>query len=160
MSACILNFPSDRPAVCRAFMVAEPDYLTLDGHGDQQFVTDWQLGNALGYANPTAAVEQLFAKHAVELGWHSLLVNLHQSEHDGRTRVRVFDLEGAMRVCKLAKTPAAGLLYARLGAMAIADFAVDVGSGAGPRAPVIPLPLCRPLHRCGKGAYEAETLSR
>ncbi len=160
MSACILQFPCIRPAVCRAVFVAEPDYLTIDGYGEQQFVTDWQLGHALGYADPAAAVEQIFCKHAVELGWHSLLVDLHQSEHDGRTRARVFDLEGAMRVCKLAKTPAAGLLYARLGVMAIADFAVSVGSGAGPRAPVIPFPQRRPQRSCGKGFYESESFAQ
>ncbi len=159
MSACILNFPA-RLAVCRTFLVAEPDYLTIDGHGDQLYVTDWQLGYALGYAEPVAAVEQLYAKHAVELGGNSFLANLHQAEPDGRTRVRAFDLEGAMRLCKLARTPAAGLLYAHLGAMAIADFAVGVGSGAGPRAPVIPLSLCRLQRGFGKGSHETETFGR
>ncbi len=156
MSASVLKFPNVRPAVCRTFLVAEPDYLTIDGHGDQQYITDWQLGHALGYAAPADAVDQLFVKHAVELSWHSFLVNLRQAERDGRTRVRVFDLEGAMRVCKLARTPAAGMLYAHLGAMAIADFAVDTGSEAGPRAPVIPFPLCKP----GKGGHVSEAFNR
>lgn len=149
MSARILTFPASRTAVCRSYLEAEPDYLTVDGYADQQYVTSWQLGHALGYANPSAAVDQLFKKHAAELSWHSLLVDLHQPEPDGCTRVRVFDLEGAMRVCKLARTPAAGLLFARFGAMAIADFAVDAGSGARFRALVIPFP---PRKRsCGKG---------
>ncbi|MBG0847947.1 hypothetical protein H3222_22375 [Pseudomonas chengduensis] len=133
----VIQFPSVRPAVNCIGLAGEPEYVTVAEHGEQLFVTDRQLGRALGYVDPLAAIEQLFAKHGDELGWHSFLIDLHQAEPEGRTRVRVFDLEGAMRVCKLANTPAAGLLYGRLGGRAIAEFVVVA---AGPTAQVLPFP--------------------
>ena len=132
----IIQFPSVRPAVNCIALAGEPEYVTVAEHGEQLFVTDRQLGLALGYVEPLAAIEQLFAKHSDELG--SFLIDLYQAEPEGRTRVRVFDLEGAMRICKLARTPAAAMLYARLGGRAIAEFVVV---DAGPKAQVLPQPF-------------------
>lgn len=144
----IIQFPSVRPAVNCIALVGEPEYVTVAEHGEQLFVTDRRLGEALGYVEPLAAIEQLFTKHHDELGWHSLLIDLHQAEPEGRTRVRVFDLEGAMRICKLARTPAAGLLYGRLGARAIAEFVVE---DVGPKAQVLPFPQRKKPRKPGKG---------
>ncbi|TRO41713.1 hypothetical protein EQ832_01475 [Pseudomonas sp. ALS1131] len=141
----IIQFPSVRPAVNCVELPGEPEYVTVAEHGEQLFVTDRQLGQALGYVEPLVAIEQLFAKHRDELG--SFLIDLHQAEPEGRTRVRVFDLEGAMRICKRARTPAAGLLYVRLGSRAIAEFVVvDVG----PRAQVLPFPQRKKPRKPGK----------
>ena len=140
----VIQFPSVRPAVNCIGLAGEPEYVTVAEHGEQLFVTDRQLGLALGYVEPLVAIEQLYAKHRDELG--SFLIDLHQAEPEGRTRVRVFDLEGAMRVCKLANTPAAGLLYARLGSRAIAEFIVP----SGPMAPVLPFPKPKKPRKSGK----------
>ena len=142
----IIQFPSVRPAVNCIELPGEPEYVTVAEHGEQLFVTDRQLGQALGYVEPLVAIEQLFAKHRDELG--SFLIDLHQAEPEGRTRVRVFDLEGAMRICKLARTPAAAMLYARLGGRAIAEFVVD---GAGPTAQVLPFPQRKKPRKPSKG---------
>ncbi|NMY40906.1 hypothetical protein HBN76_06295 [Pseudomonas sp. WS 5013] len=142
----VIQFPSVRPAVNCIGLAGEPEYVTVAEHGEQLFVTDRQLGLALGYVEPLVAIEQLYAKHRDELG--SFLIDLHHAEPEGRTRVRVFDLEGAMRVCKLARTPAAGLLYARLGSRAIAEFVVE---DAGPKAQVIPFPQRKKPRKPGKG---------
>lgn len=142
----VIQFPSVRPAVNCIGLAGEPEYVTVAEHGEQLFVTDRQLGLALGYVEPLVAIEQLYAKHRDELG--SFLIDLHQAEPEGRTRVRVFDLEGAMRICKLARTPAAGLLYARLGSRAIAEFIVE---DAGPKAQVIPFPQRKKPRKPGKG---------
>lgn len=141
----VIQFPSVRPAVNCIELPGEPEYVTVVEHGDLLFVTDRQLGKALGYVEPLVAIEQLLTKHRDELG--SFLIDLHQAEPEGRTRVRVFDLEGAMRVCKLARTPAAGLLYARLGARAIAEFVV---TDVGPRALVLPFPKRKKPRKAGK----------
>ncbi len=142
----VIQFPSVRPAVNCIGLAGEPEYVTVAEHGEQLFVTDRQLGLALGYVEPLVAIEQLYAKHRDELG--SFLIDLHQAEPEGRTRVRVFDLEGAMRICKLARTPAAGLLYARLGSRAIAEFIVE---DAGPKAQVIPFPQRKKPRKPRKG---------
>ena len=142
----VIQFPSVRPAVNCIGLPGEPEYVTVAEHGEQLFVTDRQLGLALGYVEPLVAIEQLYAKHRDELG--SFLIDLHQAEPEGRTRVRVFDLEGAMRICKLARTPAAGLLYARLGSRAIAEFIVE---DAGPKAQVIPFPQRKKPRKPRKG---------
>ncbi|WP_313118001.1 hypothetical protein [Ectopseudomonas guguanensis] len=142
----IIQFPSVRPAVNCIALAGEPEYVTVAEHGEQLFVTDRQLGLALGYVEPLAAIEQLFAKHSDELG--SFLIDLYQAEPEGRTRVRVFDLEGAMRICKLARTPAAAMLYARLGGRAIAEFVVV---DAGPKAQVLPFPKRKKARKPGKG---------
>ena len=62
--------------------------------------------------------------------------------------MRVFDLEGAMRICKLARTPAAAMLYALLGGRAIAEFLVV---DAGPKAQVLPFPKRKKARKPGKG---------
>ncbi len=142
----VIQFPSVRPAVNCIGLAGEPEYVTVAEHGEQLFVTDRQLGLALGYVEPLVAIEQLYVKHRDELG--SFLIDLHQAEPEGRTRVRVFDLEGAMRICKLARTPAAGLLYARLGSRAIAEFIVE---DAGPKAQVIPFPQRKKPRKPRKG---------
>lgn len=142
----IIQFPSVRPAVNCIALAGEPEYVTVVDYGEQLFVTDRQLGRALGYVEPLAAIEQLFAKHRDELG--SFLIDLYQAEPEGRTRVRVFDLEGAMRICKLARTPAAAMLYARLGGRAIAEFVVV---DAGPKAQVLPFPKRKKARKPGKG---------
>ena len=142
----IIQFPSVRPAVNCIALAGEPEYVTVAEHGEQLFVTDRQLGLALGYVEPLAAIEQLFAKHSDELG--SFLIDLYQAEPEGRTRVRVFDLEGAMRICKLARTPAAAMLYARLGGRAIAEIVVV---DAGPKAQVLPFPKRKKARKPGKG---------
>ena len=142
----VIQFPSVRPAVNCIGLAGEPEYVTVAEHGEQLFVTDRQLGLALGYVEPLVAIEQLYAKHRDELG--SFLIDLHQAEPEGRTRVRVFDLEGAMRICKLARTPAAGLLYARLGSRAIAEFIVE---DDGPKAQVIPFPQRKKPRKPRKG---------
>ena len=142
----IIQFPSVRPAVNCIALAGEPEYVTVAEHGEQLIVTDRQLGLALGYVDPLAAIEQRFAKHSDELG--SFLIDLYQAEPEGRTRVRVFDLEGAMRICKLARTPAAAMLYARLGGRAIAEFVVV---DAGPKAQVLPFPKRKKARKPGKG---------
>ncbi|USR38081.1 hypothetical protein L1F06_015530 [Ectopseudomonas hydrolytica] len=142
----IIQFPSIRPAVNCIALAGEPEYVTVVEYGEQLFVTDRQLGLALGYVEPLAAIEQLCAKNGDELG--SFLIDLHQAEPEGRTRVRVFDLEGAMRICKLARTPAAAMLYARLGGRAIAEFVVV---DAGPKAQVLPFPKRKKARKPGKG---------
>lgn len=144
----ILQFPSVRPAVNCIALAGEPEYVTVAEHGEQLFVTDRHLGKALGYVDPLVAIEQLFARHRAELGWHSFLIDLHQAEPEGRTRVRVFDLEGAMRICKLAKTPAAGLLYGRLAGRAVVEFVVE---DVGPKAQVLPFPKRKKPRKPGKG---------
>ena len=141
----VIQFPSVRPAVNCIELVGEPEYVTVAEHGDLLFVTDRQLGQALGYVEPLVAIEQLFAKYRDEMG--SFLIDLHQVEPEGRTRVRVFDLEAAMRICKLARTPAAGLLYARLGGRAIAEFVVGT---AGAMAQVLPFPQRKKPRKPGK----------
>lgn len=142
----IIQFPCIRPAVNCIALAGEPEYVTVVDYGEQLFVTDRQLGRALGYVEPLAAIEQLCAKHGDELG--SFLIDLHQAEPEGRTRVRVFDLEGAMRICKLARTPNAALLYARLGGRAIAEFVVG---DVGPKALVLPFPKRKKARKPGKG---------
>lgn len=131
----VIQFPSVRPAVNCIALPGEPEYVTVAEHGEQLFVTDRRLGLALGYVDPVVAIEQLISKHRDDLG--SFLIDLNQAEPEGRTRVRVFDLEGAMRICKLARVPAAALLYARLGSRAIAEFVVG---DVGPLAQVLPFP--------------------
>lgn len=142
----IIQFPSIRPAVNCIGLPGEPEYVTVVDYGEQLFVTDRQLGRALGYVDPLAAIEQLYAKHRDELV--SFLIDLHQAEPEGRTRVRVFDLEGAMRICKLARTPAAAMLYARLGGRAIAEFVVV---DFGPSAKVLPFVHRKGMHSEGVG---------
>ena len=143
----IIQFPSVRPAVNCIVLPPEPEYVTVAEYGEQLFVTDRQLGQALGYVEPLEAIGKLLAKHRDEPG--SFLIDLHQAEPEGRTRVRVFDLEAAMRVCKHARTPAAGLLYARLGGRAIAEFVV--GDDAGPTAKVFQFPKRKKTRKQGKG---------
>mgnify|MGYP003690882989 CR=1 FL=1 len=142
----IIQFPSIRPAVSCIALAGEPEYVTVVEYGEQLFVTDRQLGRALGYVDPLAAIEQLFAKHRNDLG--SFLIDLGKPEPEGRTRVRVFSLEDAMRICKLARTPNAALLYARLGGRAIAEFVVG---DVGPKALVLPFPKRKKARKPGKG---------
>lgn len=45
----VIQFPSDRQVVSRFTLSDGVDCITLDGYGDQLFVTDRALGEALGY---------------------------------------------------------------------------------------------------------------
>lgn len=142
----IIQFPSIRPAVNCIELPGEPEYVTVVEYGEQLFVTDRQLGRALGYVEPLAAIEQLCAKYRDDFG--SFLIDLGKPEPEGRTRVRVFSLEDAMRICKLARTPNAALLYAHLGGRAIAEFVVG---DVGPKAQVLPFPKRKKARKPGKG---------
>lgn len=145
----IIQFPCVRLAVNCAVLSGEPEYVTVADRGEELFVTDRQLGTALGYCDPLAAIEKLFTKHQSELQWHSHLIDLYRAEPEGRTRVRVFDLEGAMRICRLAMTPASRLLYGRLGGRAIAEFVVP--ADVGPKAQVLHFPGGKDASKPGKG---------
>lgn len=133
----IVEFPIDRQVVSRFTLSDGVDCITLDDYGDQLFVTDRALGEALGYPLPSVAIEWIVSRHVCELARHALEVDLAKPGEDGRQRVWAFDLDGAMRICKYARTPSSPLVYAWLAGRAIADFAVDMGSGRAP-AKVLP----------------------
>lgn len=67
-----------------------------------------------------------------------MTIDLDKPERCGRRTVQVFDLEGAMRLCELARTPPSGMLYAKLASCAIAEFVVPDDSR--PKAPVLAFP--------------------
>lgn len=139
----VIQFPSERPAVCRDVLNNGVECITLAGHGDQLFVTDRALGVALGYSEPADGIEWIVSQHVCELARYSFEVDLDEPDEDGRDRVWAFDLDGAMRICKYARTPSSALVYAWLAGRAIADFAVDMGSGRAP-ARVLPFPQRKP----------------
>ncbi len=134
----VIPFRCPRPAVKTETWATEPEYVTLTDSGSQLFVMDAVLGEALGFVDPLAAVQQLLTRYRTDLERHVRLVELFEPASDGRQLVHMFDLEGAMWLCKLARTPASGLLYARLSGRAVAEFVV-VDEDA-PRAVVIPFP--------------------
>lgn len=139
----IIQFPSVRPAVCRFELEDDLNCITIDGYGEQLFITDWQLGFALGYVDPLAGIEWVLKHYRIELKWCSLLVDLGEPEADGRTRVLVFDLDAAMRICKYARTPCSHFAYARMGFRAINDFALGAGASAGPGGKVLSFPKAK-----------------
>lgn len=134
----VIQFPSDRQVVSRFVLSDGVDCVTLDKYGDQLFITDRALGAALGYPLPAVAIEWIVSQHVVELFRHSHEVDLDVPDEDGRERVWAFDLDGAMRICKYARTPSSALVYSWIAYRAIAEFAVDMGSG---RAPATVLPF-------------------
>lgn len=136
----VIQFPSDRQVVSRFTLSDGVDCITLDGYGDQLFVTDRALGEALGYQLPYLAVQSLVSEHVCELFRHSHEVDLDVPDEDGRERVWAFDMDGAMRICKYARTPSAALVYSWLAYRDVADFAVEMGSGRAP-AKVLPFGL-------------------
>ncbi|WP_236232534.1 hypothetical protein [Pseudomonas tohonis] len=149
MSAVIISFMSPLALVDRRAILPEPEYTNVDPYGEQLFVMDCELGKALGYANPIEAVEQLCHRHSHELLSGSLVIDLYQPAADGRHQARVFDLESAMRVCALARTPASALLFARLSGQVAAEFAVQADDA--PKARVLPFPTSRKPRKKGKG---------
>lgn len=149
MSAVILPFMSPLALVDRRAILPEPEYTNVDPYGEQLFVMDCELGKALGYANPIAAVEQLYHQHRRELLRGSLVIDLYHPDAEGRHQARVFDLEGAMRLCALARTPASAMLFARLSGQVAAEFAVQADDA--PKARVLPFPKPRKVRKPGKG---------
>ncbi|MNM90460.1 hypothetical protein D3C81_1027220 [compost metagenome] len=147
MSAVILSFPAPFALASLSIRAKEPPLLYLAECGEQPFISDLELGLALGYAHPLVAVTRLYAQHFAELRFRSRVVDLYQPDAEGRISVCVFDLQGAMRLCELARTPAAGLLYARLGARAIAEFVVP--TEPGPKAQVLSFPKGKKVLRPG-----------
>lgn len=146
----VIKFPSVRPAICSAITDVDLRWLVLTSEENKLFVTDHELGVALGYFEPSEGVQWVLSQHVCELARHSLEIELDEPDGEGRTIVWAFDLDGAMRVCKYARTPASHYVYARIGQLAIADFAVDMGSGAGPIAQVLPFPKCKKPRKAGK----------
>ena len=134
----VIPFRCSRPAVHPDAMAVEPAYITLADCGNQLFVMDADLGEALGFVDPLAAVQHLLTRYRADLERHVRLIELFEPASDGRKLVSAFDLEGAMWLCKLARTPSAGMVYARLGGRAIAEFVVV--DDEAPRAQVIPFP--------------------
>ena len=105
----VIQFPNKRPTVCRTELEGDLNCITVNGYGEQLFITDWQLGFALGYAAPLAGIEWVLKHYRIESKWCSFLVDLGEPEADGRTRVLVFDLDAAMHICKCARTPSSHL---------------------------------------------------
>lgn len=128
----IIQFPSDRQVVSCLAMSDNVDFITLADYGDQPFVTEHALGKALGYQQPSAAIERIVSEHVFELARHAHEVDLAEPDEEGRERVWAFDLDGAMRICKYSCTRNAAWIYSRLAFRAVAEFAVDMGSGRAP----------------------------
>ena len=148
----VIQFPNKRPTVCRTELEGDLNCITVNGYGEQLFITDWQLGFALGYAAPLAGIEWVLKHYRIESKWCSFLVDLGEPEADGRTRVLVFDLDAAMHICKCARTPSSHFVYARIGFRAINDFALSAGTGAGPEGKVLSFP--KPKKKLAKRALK------
>ncbi|MGO3028043.1 hypothetical protein [Pseudomonas helleri] len=114
MSAVLLSFRNPLALACR-----ETDHINLEcvssaNNAEELLVIDAALGMALGYADPLAAVETLYAAHQDEFLGMTGEIELYKPEPNGRSIVRVFNLEGAMQMCKLALTPLAGRVFGTL----------------------------------------------
>lgn len=113
MSAVLLPFHNPLALAKRAPDWVTVEFTTEDGD-DKLLVTDRELGTVLGYADPLGAMDALYEAHAQAFAAHSCMFRLHQAEPSGRELVRVFDLEGAMRMCRIAHTPQSALVFASL----------------------------------------------
>lgn len=138
MSAVILPFRYPFAVATASTVVRDPSYVLVREFGERPFVMDRELGSLLGYADPLLAIGKLYAQNRAELHWRSVTIDLDKPERCGRRTVQVFDLEGAMRLCELARTPPSGMLYAKLASCAIAEFVVPDDSR--PKAPVLAFP--------------------
>lgn len=114
MSAVLLPFRNPLALARHAPEWVVVEYVTADGDDDKLLVIDSELGAVLGYADPLAAMAALYVAHAQAFTGHTGLIRLHQVEPSGREVVRVFDLEGAMRMCRLALTPQSVLVFGSL----------------------------------------------
>lgn len=114
MSAVLLSY-------CNPLAIAQCEhaqhdlaFVTITDGGDEPVIMDTALGEALGYATPLLAISALYAGHQDDFVGHSGEIELYQPDSIGRSIARVFDLEGAMRVCQLALTPLASRVFAKL----------------------------------------------
>ncbi|MQT44452.1 hypothetical protein GHO45_26450 [Pseudomonas sp. FSL R10-0765] len=114
MSAVLLAFRNPLAVVRRVSDKFTLEFVTSADNPDELLVIDSALGEALGYADPLAAIEALYAAHSDEFVGDTGLLSLFKAEPSGRSVVRVFNLEGAMRVCRLALTPLAGKVFGNL----------------------------------------------
>ena len=95
-----------------------------DGEG-LPILTDEVIGQALGYADPVAACECLYRRNVFELGGHSAEGVPSEPALGGRARVRVFYLQGALALCRLARTPASASVFGFLKAVEARTAAED-----------------------------------
>ncbi len=114
MSAVLLPFHNPLALAKRAPEWLVVEYVTVDGDDDKLLVTDRELGTVLGYADPLAAMDALYEAHAKAFTGHTGLIRLHQAEPSGREVVRVFDLEAAMLMCRIALTPQSAMVFGSL----------------------------------------------
>lgn len=108
--------------------------LAEDMHG-QAVITDEVLGEALGFADPAGAVEHLYYRHEQALKPHSLYGEVTPPHPSGRTWSWAFDLEGAMLLCRVARTANAAEVFASLKGFELreelAHFDEEAGGHAG-----------------------------
>lgn len=159
MSALVLRYRNELAVRSSQDIIPkEPEYISVSEEPEKVLVIETDLGFALGYVDSLGAIDTLYRRNRAELDWHSKLIDLYEPHADGRSVVRVFDLAGAMRLCELAKTPMAALLYNFLSKMAFGRMIEE--EARLPRAKVLPFPSVKTQSadvlmfkpRTGKGA--------
>lgn len=113
MSAVLLSYCNPL-AIRREHVQRDMAFVTIGNGGGEPVIMDTALGEALGYATPLLAIDALYAEHQDDLIGLTGVVELYQPDSIGRSIVRVFDLEGAMRLCRIALTPLANQVFAKL----------------------------------------------
>ncbi|MCO7614102.1 hypothetical protein NJH83_28080 [Pseudomonas chlororaphis] len=152
MSAVLLSFRNPLALACRETDDINLEYVTAADNAEELLVIDVALGMALGYADPLGAVEALYAAHQDEFIGQTGEIKLFKAEPSGRSVVRVFNLEGAMQICRLALTPLAGEVFGALKGTEMGRAVRAFPQPARSSALVFQFPKHRKARRAAQGA--------
>ncbi|MDP3848105.1 MAG: hypothetical protein Q8R10_16950 [Pseudomonas sp.] len=141
MSAVLLAFRSPLTLARREPALVTVEYVSATEDSKKLLLIDRALGTALGYADPLAAMDALYSAHEEEFVGHSGMIQPHQPEPSGRDVVRVFDLEGAMRMCRLALTPLSGVVFGNIKGTETGCAVRAFESASMLSAQILPFPL-------------------
>ncbi|TYL43762.1 hypothetical protein [Dickeya sp. ws52] len=105
----LLTYRNPLAVVNRIF---NPSSVQIDMVGSDGFITDKALGNALGFANPEAAITHILSTHHTLLMPH--VYTMQRGADCADQPERVLDLQGAMLLSRLVRSPHAVRVYSIL----------------------------------------------